>query len=93
MLKILTIGDPHFKINNVPESDEFTEKLYEKVAEIQPDIVVCLGDVLDRHETMHMIPHMRATTCMKRLSEMTKLYLLIGNHDRPNNSTFTRCND
>jgi len=87
-IKVLTIGDPHFKTSNTIESEEFTNKLLEVAKKINPDIIVCLGDILDRHETIHVSPLMRATECLKKLSEISKLYAIIGNHDRPNNSNY-----
>lgn len=87
-LKVFCIGDPHFKVSNAKETDEMCEKIYEKIKEINPDIIVCLGDILDRHETIHVSPLTRATQFLKTLSELAPLYAIIGNHDRPNNSNF-----
>lgn len=87
-IKIIAIGDPHFKINNVIETDEMHVKIIEICNKIKPDIIVCLGDILDRHETIHVSPLIRSIKFLKDLSEITKLYVIIGNHDRPNNSNF-----
>ena len=87
-VKILTIGDPHFKVNNVRETDEMSAKILALIVELQPDAVVCLGDILDRHETIHVSPLMRATFFLQKIAEMVPLYIVIGNHDRPNNSNF-----
>lgn len=87
-LKLLAIGDPHFKVSNVRETDEMVERICEAVVKHKPDVIVCLGDILDRHETIHVSPLMRATNFLKRLSVSAPLYAIIGNHDRPNNSNF-----
>lgn len=87
-MKVLTIGDPHFKVGNALESEQMTENLVEIVQEHQPDFVVCLGDILHRHETIHVSPLMRAEEMIKQLSQLVPTFLIIGNHDRPNNSDF-----
>lgn len=87
-LRVLVIGDPHFKVSNAQESEEMTTKLCDLASTLNLDMIVCLGDILDRHETIHVAPLMRATYFLKRLSEIAPLYMMIGNHDRPNNSNF-----
>lgn len=87
-MKILCIGDPHFRTNNAMDTDALCKRVLEKIESIRPRFVVVLGDVLDRHETIHVSPLERATRFLKLISEKTELYVLIGNHDRPNNSTF-----
>lgn len=88
MIKVLTIGDPHFKTDNVVEMDEMVNKIVKVAKEILPTFIVVLGDVLHRHEKIHVIPLMRAEFFIKLLSEVAPTFVLIGNHDRPNNSTY-----
>jgi len=88
-MKIFVIGDPHFKSKNALETNEMTNKIYENILLEKPDFIVVLGDVLDTHETIHVGPLCRATEFLFQLSKMSNhLYILIGNHDRPNNSVF-----
>lgn len=87
-MKVLTIGDPHFKVNNVQECEEMTQKLVELAQRIQPTFIVCLGDILHKHESIHVVPLMRAENLIKRLSEIALTFLIVGNHDRPNNSNY-----
>ena len=87
-ITVLVIGDPHFKVCNIPESDQMTINLVKLAKEKQPTLIVCLGDILHRHETIHVSPLMRAETMIKQLSEIAPTFLLIGNHDRPNNSNY-----
>jgi DNA repair exonuclease SbcCD nuclease subunit len=54
----------------------------------QPNAVVCLGDVLDRHETIHVGPLLRSIQFFESIAQNYKLYILIGNHDRPSNQVF-----
>lgn len=85
---VLAIGDPHFKVSNVKETDEMSRALVELAEEIKPDFIVNLGDTLHRHETIHISPLMRAEKMMQDLSKISKCFLIVGNHDRPNNSNY-----
>lgn len=87
-MKIITVGDPHFRKNNVLESKEMVEKLLITVQKEQPKFVVVLGDVLHRHETINVFPLNRAEEMIIKLSQIAPTFVLIGNHDRPNNSNY-----
>lgn len=86
--KVLTIGDPHFKVSNIPESENMTKNLIRIAAEMKPDLIICLGDILDRHETIHVTPLTLSIQFLEALEDIAPLYVIIGNHDRPNNSDF-----
>ena len=88
MVKVLCIGDPHIKVTNMVESEQMLEKLIEITNEKKPDFIVCLGDVLDRHSNIHVSCLMMAEKMVDKLSSLCPFYLLVGNHDRPNNSNF-----
>ncbi len=88
MISVLVIGDPHFKVGNVQESEEMVKKLIELAKEKKPTFIVCLGDILHRHETIHVSPLMRAEEMIRLLSEIAPTFLIVGNHDRPNNSNY-----
>lgn len=87
-MKVLCIGDIHIKVSNVPEIDEMTVKLVKLVEERRPDFIVLLGDILDRHATINVFCLMRAEKIILSLSRIVPTFLLVGNHDRPNNSNF-----
>jgi len=87
-MKVLVIGDPHFKIGNVKETNAMTEAIIKVAYEKKPDFIVVLGDVLDRHETIHVSPLSRAINFLQQLKEIAFTYLLIGNHDLKNNRQF-----
>ena len=88
MTNVLCIGDPHFKVANAPETEEMINKLIELGNRIKPKFIVVLGDVLHRHETIHVNCLMRAEEMIRKLSEISPTYVIIGNHDRPNNSNY-----
>lgn len=86
--RILVIGDPHFKVSNVRETEEMSEKILSTAFSISPDLIVCLGDVLDRHDQISVFPFKRAVEFLSKLASIAEVVVLIGNHDRPNNSTY-----
>ena len=88
MTKFLVIGDPHFKEGNINETDEMKNKILSVIDEHNPDIIVCLGDVLHYHNKLETSHLNRAEDFLKKLQDKRKLFLIIGNHDRPNNSVF-----
>jgi DNA repair exonuclease SbcCD nuclease subunit len=86
--KIFVIGDPHFKTNNIEETNEMSIKILQLIDSLKPHAVVCLGDVLDRHETIHVGPLLRSIDLFQKIASEYPLYILIGNHDRPSNQVF-----
>jgi hypothetical protein len=87
-LSILCIGDPHYKEHNTIEMQEFNVKILNFVTQNKPDLVVILGDVLHDHKDINVYPLELATRMILSLSDIIPVYVLIGNHDRPNNSDF-----
>lgn len=88
-IRALCIGDVHFMVNQIEETNLMCEEIYRVTQEVKPDFIVVLGDVLDTHERVNLDPLERATEFLSKLSKMSQaLYLTVGNHDRPNNSTF-----
>ena len=47
VLNIIVIGDIHFKISNISESELYIKKITEIVNQKKPDFIVLLGDILD----------------------------------------------
>ena len=87
-LSILTIGDPHFKECNVEQTRDMVVRIVAIAQERQPDLIVCLGDVLDRHARLHIDPLCDAVDFFQQLVTIAPLIVIIGNHDRRNNSDF-----
>lgn len=93
MINILCIGDPHFKSDNGEETQEMTEKIGNLINTRKPDIVVILGDILHRHEKVDLPPFCRANKFLETIHRELMvydgfLYIVIGNHDRSNNTIF-----
>lgn len=88
MAKVLVIGDPHFKTDNIEETDILQKECIKICEKQNPDFVVVLGDILDRHETIHVTALCRSVEFLKNLKNLCKLYVLIGNHDLKNNKQY-----
>jgi hypothetical protein len=91
---VLIIGDPHFKVSNVKDTDLMCSAILDQIQQqlllLQqvPDFIVVLGDTLDRHETIHVTPWCRSINFLSKLMAIAPIYLLIGNHDLKNNRQF-----
>lgn len=93
MVHILVIGDPHFTATNTRETDCLTTEVQRIIKENDDTIrhVVILGDTLDRHETVNTNVLFRVEQFFNAILETRddmKLYVLIGNHDIPNNKIY-----
>lgn len=89
MFDILVIGDPHFKNDNTLETDLMHTEIIKLLISQPFKFVVILGDILHKHEKIDMFPYDRAIKFLKDIKDnCNKLYILIGNHDRPNNNDF-----
>ena len=87
-LSIIAIGDPHFKVDNIQEVDMFIEKIEKLCLEKQPDIIICLGDLLHTHERLHTTPLNKAYEFIERMRKITLTYVIVGNHDYIQNQQF-----
>ena len=87
-MNILAIGDPHFRIDNIPEVEMFIEKIGKLANDKQPDLIICLGDLLHTHERIHTIPLNKAYEFIKKMSLIAPTYVLVGNHDYIQNQQF-----
>lgn len=88
MVKALVIGDPHFKTHFPIEGQLFIDAISKLLQTIDPDFIVVLGDILDTHNVIHQSPFKQAIEFLDTLRKKAKTFVLIGNHDRPNNSDF-----
>ncbi len=90
---IVGLGDPHFKSNNefstgILHSSFINFLISQKKKNKIIDVVV-EGDLLDRFESINVHAFNRAINFIDDIRKNCRhVYLLIGNHDRPNNSVF-----
>lgn len=88
LVSILVIGDTHFKPKNIEEGDELIAKCVEVAANLNPTKIVLLGDILDTHEVAKNGPWKQACRFIDELSQITEVYVIMGNHDLINQKQF-----
>jgi len=81
MTTVLAIGDQHFQESNMVEVEMFINKIEALAKSKQPDIIVCLGDLLHTHERLYSDALNKACEFVDRMRSITKTYVLVGNHD------------
>lgn len=88
-MKYLCIGDPHFKVNNIPDVEIFIKEV-ENLLKQRKDIdkIIVLGDLLDQHQRLNVFPYNKALEFIKMLSSYHFTYSIVGNHDAYCNSIF-----
>ena len=89
-MSILFIGDPHFKLDNILETNNFVIALDNLLVTRSKDVdyIVVLGDILHNHEKLHTQCLNQAMDFFKMLLRHRPVYCLVGNHDAINNSIF-----
>lgn len=80
-MKIICVGDPHFRADNIPEVNLFIQKMEELVNQQKPDIIVIMGDVLHTHERLHVEPLNKSYEFIDKMRIIAPTYILVGNHD------------
>jgi predicted phosphodiesterase len=84
MTTVLVIGDVHIKTNNIPDIDIFIKKICDIISNKNPDFTVLLGDILDTFEKINTFELNKAIEMIDKIRKISKLYLIIGNHDMVN---------
>jgi DNA repair exonuclease SbcCD nuclease subunit len=92
MTKILIVGDPHFQVSNIPEVEIFIERITQLAYTKKPDLIIILGDLLHTHERLHTLPLNKAYELVDKMRNISKTYVLVGNHDTCNNQQFLNDN-
>ena len=87
-MKILVLGDPHIKKTNLYSFTAICNEILTQIDQLQPDMCICMGDTLDTNDRLYLRAHVIATRFFKDIAKRCQLIVLIGNHDRENNSDF-----
>ena len=87
-MKIILIGDLHIRKDNLDIMRKVCSEILQIIESKTPDLVVVLGDTEDRHENLFMPANTDAIKFFKSIASYCELIVLIGNHDRENNSVF-----
>lgn len=91
-MKILSIGDPHFKTDNVEEVTFFLKQLEHYLNQNSFDFIVVLGDLLHYHERLHTIPLNLAYDFIHLLKKFAPTFVIVGNHDMINHRQYLTTN-
>lgn len=86
--KVLFIGDPHFKINNIEIVEVFIQQCLAHIRRERPDLCIIAGDVLHTHERLHTTAYNKALEFIGAVRQLTRTVVLVGNHDYENNQQF-----
>jgi metallophosphoesterase superfamily enzyme len=91
-MKILCIGDIHYRNASVMENDLLSKKIKEQIKKTSPDLVVFLGDLLHNHGTTYVQPFNQVTDLLYDVGQLCETMVIVGNHDYINNSQFLTSN-
>jgi DNA repair exonuclease SbcCD nuclease subunit len=90
-VKISLVGDLHIQSAILDTFNAFEREYLDFIRANTPTFIIILGDILHTHQLIHVTPLQRAVLFLRAVSEVAPTFLLIGNHDRINNSDF--CSD
>lgn len=90
--KVLAIGDPHFRIDNLEDVASYIVAIGTVLEREKPDSVIILGDLLHYHERIHTTVLNTAYTFIHTIRKYCPVYVIVGNHDYINNSQFLSSN-
>lgn len=86
-MKILLVGDVHIKHSNLNEVSLLMNKIIETCNSYKPDLVVQLGDYLDKYKNDPMLLEI-AKQHLANISTISKVAIIPGNHEMENNKCF-----
>lgn len=82
-MRILRIGDPHIRLNNLEESEKLLHFINDKILELCPDRVEILGDLFHTHSIVRLevLDFWENWIDVLTAHEDKDFYILRGNHD------------
>lgn len=87
-IKVLVIGDLHFKSSDIERTIIMCKDVLEKTIKAEPDIIVLLGDIYHDFEQIKQSANRRIVDFLASLKDIAPIWIIVGNHDRPNNTEF-----
>ena len=87
-MRFLFVGDPHVTVEELPDCQNLLNLVFDTYEKENPDKVIFLGDLHHNHALVRVEV---TDFWIKNLSRFNKdkVVLLVGNHDRPNDSSAT----
>lgn len=83
MDKILRVGDPHVKPDNIEESGRLLQFVLDAAQEYKVKRIEFMGDLMHTHAVMRMEVVDFWSRWTKRLAQEFDVLALVGNHDQP----------
>lgn len=81
--KVLRVGDPHIKLNNISDSTRLIQFIYDIAKEQIVDSIEFLGDLFHNHAVKRVEIETFWMTSFHKLNELNiPILVLIGNHDQ-----------
>ena len=80
-MKILRIGDPHAKVNNLEEMRRLFAFVETQAKENKVDRIELLGDLFHSHAVLRLEVQEFWLNCLSRLNKICETVVLVGNHD------------
>lgn len=87
-MTFLFVGDLHIKSENRDEVELLLTELLHILADRTYTAIILGGDVMHYHERLFTQPLNQAIHFIQTLAAITKVYVLVGNHDYINNNQF-----
>jgi len=81
-MKILRVGDPHVRHNNIDESDRLFEFVVEVALAQKVDRIEILGDLFHTHSIVRLEVLDFWNHWLDHLSDVCEVVVLVGNHDQ-----------
>lgn len=88
-MRLLLVGDPHVTVDELEDSQALVDFVYETVLSTKCDACVILGDLFHNHAVLRVEVLKFWHNALKRLGSLVPTYVLVGNHDRPNDASIT----
>lgn len=87
-VKILCLGDLHITLKNPQEIRNYFKNLSSYLETHKVDLIVVLGDTLDTHNRLYTTCLMLAIDYINLLLSFAPVYILVGNHDMVDETSF-----
>lgn len=81
-MKVLRVGDPHAKVNNLDEMKSLILFVIEMAKEFKVDRIEILGDLFHTHAVLRLEVIRFWTWALDALNEVCETVVLVGNHDQ-----------
>ena len=87
-MRFLFIGDVHIKTDNAEEIEILMKEIDRICSSQKYDYIIVGGDIMHYHERLFTQCLNKSLNFLKKLSQISYTYVLVGNHDYINNSEF-----